>query len=605
MNGRTRLAEVCADSAVDFVTIAFVMESPEVDQDTGYPRTNFGDHCSGETYSKNGKSSHLLSGCKLIAEDIPKCQQMGKKVLLSIGGVFDDTGIANYTVSSIQNGLDFADFMWYAFGPYNSSWAGPRPFDLDETHRASVDGFDFDIEKRFSELWRSRRRQGDIDTDIPDLGDEAPWIAMIERLRSYFQAADSDRYLITGAPECPLNPGWFKMRQMIIGATFDILWIQFYNNGGCDAVNGGFNYDDWTKFLPGTMSAHAQLWIGLPAVPGSGYVEQSALEPLLHTYGTRPNFGGIMLWDSWLAVNNTDLAAGKNYLQAVREALDLVPAQPTTTVTTTSPPSLPTSPTGCSNTYTIKTKDYCYAIAEEYGITVSDILLLNPGLDSACDVATGEIICLPSSATTTIPAFPTPTEACVQSYKVRPGDYCYLVASKFGISVDELRALNPGFLAADCALVPGDILCVRRAAPHTSPVPTSNTTSSDSTSALWPNNTAIITSTSTSSTTPTSTNTSANTTTACIKYYEVVAGDYCFRIASKFGISVDQLRALNPTLNADCILMPGDKLCVKAENATTTTGLARAGAARAAGAGAAGGGGARGRGGQGEGRGGG
>src|SRR3569833_1636061 len=113
MNGRTRLAEVCADSAVNIVTIAFVMESPEVVQDSGYPRTIFGEHCSGETYSKNGKSSHLLSGCKLIAEDLHKSQQMGKKVLLSIGGVFDDTGIANYTVSSIQNGLDFADFMWY------------------------------------------------------------------------------------------------------------------------------------------------------------------------------------------------------------------------------------------------------------------------------------------------------------------------------------------------------------------------------------------------------------------------------------------------------------------------------------------------------------
>jgi chitinase len=125
-----------------------VNESPENDGTTGYPGTNFAGHCGGTYYSVNGQTSDLLDDCSAIAEDIPTCQALGVKIILSIGGVYSQQG-SNYAVSTVQNGEDFATFLWYAFGPYDASWTGPRPFD-SATVTNAVDGFDFDIEEKFS-----------------------------------------------------------------------------------------------------------------------------------------------------------------------------------------------------------------------------------------------------------------------------------------------------------------------------------------------------------------------------------------------------------------------------------------------------------------------
>lgn len=56
---------------------------------------------------------------------------------------------SNYLVTSEENGVDFADFLYKAFGPKDDSWTGPRPFDVDEDTPTVVDGFDFDIEEYF------------------------------------------------------------------------------------------------------------------------------------------------------------------------------------------------------------------------------------------------------------------------------------------------------------------------------------------------------------------------------------------------------------------------------------------------------------------------
>lgn len=95
----------------------------------------------------NDKNSLLLSSCSYIKDDIKKCQSLGKKVLLSVGGVFSES--SNYTLSSVQNGIDFADFLYEAFGPFKAGYTGPRPFDVSSTDHATLDGFDFDIEYMF------------------------------------------------------------------------------------------------------------------------------------------------------------------------------------------------------------------------------------------------------------------------------------------------------------------------------------------------------------------------------------------------------------------------------------------------------------------------
>lgn len=146
-SGFDSLGSYCESGSFEYVTVAFVNNSPE--QDTSglnYPGTNFGAHCAADVYTKDGKKSNLLSQCTFIAEDITKCQALGKKVLLSVGGAWLPG--TNYTVSSVAKGNQFADFLWGAFGPYNPTFAGPRPFDFNGNH-VTVDGFDFDIETKF------------------------------------------------------------------------------------------------------------------------------------------------------------------------------------------------------------------------------------------------------------------------------------------------------------------------------------------------------------------------------------------------------------------------------------------------------------------------
>ena len=85
----------------------------------------------------------------MIAEDIPYCQSKGVKVLLSIGGEFnqDPRWYSDYTVSTRENGVDFAKFLSNAFGTAKADYDGPRPFG-----DVTVDGFDFDIEKSLGKI---------------------------------------------------------------------------------------------------------------------------------------------------------------------------------------------------------------------------------------------------------------------------------------------------------------------------------------------------------------------------------------------------------------------------------------------------------------------
>lgn len=143
--GDADIGDVCADSSFEYITLAFITTSPENGGASGLPGSNFAGHCWAGDYEANGHTSGLLSDCPSLTPGIDVCQtQYGKKVLLSIGGVF--TEASNYSISSYENGVEFANFIWGAYGPYDKSWGSqPRPFDYDDVHVA-VDGYDFDIE---------------------------------------------------------------------------------------------------------------------------------------------------------------------------------------------------------------------------------------------------------------------------------------------------------------------------------------------------------------------------------------------------------------------------------------------------------------------------
>jgi chitinase len=144
-SGSETLASHC-DSGVDYITLGFVNMSPQ-NEPSGYPGTNFGEHCWAGTYNNtSGEPTQLLSNCIDIKGDINYCQQQGVKIILSIGGAHTD-GVNDYQVDA-DKGASFATFLWKAFGPYDPTWGGPRPFD-NGTEHAAVDGFDFDIEAAY------------------------------------------------------------------------------------------------------------------------------------------------------------------------------------------------------------------------------------------------------------------------------------------------------------------------------------------------------------------------------------------------------------------------------------------------------------------------
>ncbi|KAH8879720.1 glycoside hydrolase [Thozetella sp. PMI_491] len=302
LNGLT-LDEYCAQPGFEYITVSFVVNSPEEDTSgLGYPGMNIDGGCHNATVYFNattGKPSRLLKGCTEIETGIPACQKLGRKVLLSIGG---QEAYGNYTVSTAERGVQFAEFMWGAFGPVNSSWTGPRPFGS-----SVIDGFDFDLE-------------------YPS-GMEG-YVAMITRLRELITASASpDSYVITGAPLCALETtDYYRFMAELIGnATFDAIWVQFYNSPGCDWTSGkGLNYDDWESYLQKGASKDAKIFIGLLGdsvnASSTGYINAPDAYQVVTKYRSRPSFGGVMVWDAITGSNSTGNPKNLTYYQVLHDA---------------------------------------------------------------------------------------------------------------------------------------------------------------------------------------------------------------------------------------------------------------------------------------------
>ncbi|KAI0847622.1 glycoside hydrolase superfamily [Daldinia vernicosa] len=369
------LGEHCESDSIDYVTLGFVNNSPENGNGTGYPGTNFAAHCAAEVYVNNNRDSKLLSSCSFIKDDIKKCQQLGKKVLLSIGGEFSSS--SNYTLSSVQAGIDFADFLYQAFGPFKSGYTGPRPFDTSSTEHVTIDGFDFDIETTFS--------------------NQQPYVNMVNHLRDLI-TADSESIILTAAPQCPQSADYFQMETILQQAKFDKIWIQFYNNPTCEAWSTGFNYNDWESFISGGVNSAAELFIGLPGsasavgLLGSGYITAQQAKDLICTYKKQEHFGGAMLWDAYYASQNKDLA-GKNYYDLVAEALkcggcDGDVCKPATTSSSVTTSSTTSSSTSSSTSSTVSTTSSSTSSTVSTTSTSSSASSTSSSISTSSSVAT-------------------------------------------------------------------------------------------------------------------------------------------------------------------------------------------------------------------------
>lgn len=303
-------------SGIDVIVLAFLYE---FGNGNNIPSGTIGQSCY---ISTSGEGQD----CDAVATSIATCQSAGVKVILSLGGAS-----GSYSLQSQSEAETIGQYVWESYGNSGNTTV-QRPF--GDTF---VNGFDFDIEVNEGNQY---------------------YQYMISTLRSNFASDPSNTYYITGAPQCPIPEP--NMGEIIGNATFDYLWVQFYNNNnythpcslGFDG-NAPNNYDQWVSFIADTPSADAKIFFGVPAAPlaangaPSGetyYITPAQLATVVSEYQSNSHFGGIMMWSAGFSDSNVN--NGCTYAQEAHNILltgspcsGSGSTSPTSTATTTSKPT--------------------------------------------------------------------------------------------------------------------------------------------------------------------------------------------------------------------------------------------------------------------------
>ncbi|KAF8649840.1 hypothetical protein AX16_005603 [Volvariella volvacea WC 439] len=287
-----RLSFYCQDDIIDVIPMAFLYI---FFGEGGLPVIDFANICS-----QSGSGTFpgtRLADCSFLESDIRTCQARGKILTLSLGGATAEAGF-----TSDSQARQFAKTIWDLFLGGRSSM---RPFG-----DAILDGVDLDIES----------------------GSPAHYAAFVNELRSLSANADK-RYYITAAPQCPFPDA--KIGGALSEASFDAVYVQFYNNYCQTSVPSEFNFDVWDRWArTESPNPNIKVYIGAPAsadAAGSGYVRSSTLIEVAKNAQQRySSFGGVMLWDADQAyTNNRYDVAIKNALVTGDDSND----QPVTTRT--------------------------------------------------------------------------------------------------------------------------------------------------------------------------------------------------------------------------------------------------------------------------------
>ena len=296
-SNQDRLLTTCQNPSYDIINIGFVDVFPNQGAG-GWPGTNFGNACWSDYYEHKGVNTSLLKTCPDIGPDVIECQQTyGKKILLSIGGGYPNS----YYIKNNKSGVNFADFLWAAFGPVSATKRGiPRPWG-----DAGVDGFDFDIENLMDPA-----PQANYQT--------SGYAAMISRFKNTLFPIDKTKpYYISGAPQCTIPDS--HLSEVLANSWFDFFSIQFYNTPACSARAGiqkiqkrrsknDISYLTWTQQT--SLNPNVKMSIGLPAwtdaaIDPSYYLTPAEAQTLMNKFYRNAKFGGIMLWEATAAQRNT------------------------------------------------------------------------------------------------------------------------------------------------------------------------------------------------------------------------------------------------------------------------------------------------------------
>ncbi|KAG6554571.1 hypothetical protein Mapa_003589 [Marchantia paleacea] len=247
------LASLCTSGNYGIVIIAYLSRFGRNQS----PVLNLGGHCD------------VLSGsCQRYASEVATCQRRGIRVLLSLGG-----GAGGYGFDTADEARLLAQDIWdnYMGGSSSNSPLG----------EVKLDGIDLRI---YSGGFRF----------YADLGGRLREIAM----------DNGYKYVYFGvSPQCPcpdpsLGPdsaGKFMETELV-----DLVFVQFYNNPGCD-IRGGINdlVSSWRKWITTITASKPAIFISLPASPsaGEGFMDPNTLkDKVLPSIKRIGNYSGVALW---------------------------------------------------------------------------------------------------------------------------------------------------------------------------------------------------------------------------------------------------------------------------------------------------------------------
>jgi LysM repeat protein len=176
--------------------------------------------------------------------------------------------------------------------------------------------------------------------------------------------------------------------------------------------------------------------------------------------------------------------------------------------------------------YTIRSGDTYFRLAQRFGTTVEAITRANPGVNPN-NLQIGQVICIPTAGPGPTP----PPGTCPGGflYTIRSGDTFFLLARRFGTTVEAITRANPGVNPNNLQI--GQVICIPVPGPGPTPPPPPP---------VCPG-----------------------------FFYTIRSGDTYFFLAQRFGTTVEALIAANPGVNPNnlqigqviCIPVPGPVPC--------------------------------------------
>ncbi|KAJ6294955.1 hypothetical protein OIU76_022943 [Salix suchowensis] len=243
------LADTCETGNYRFVNVAFL--------------SIFGNGRKPEMSLEGANCDPNAGGCAWLSNGITYCQNLGIKVLLSIGGRSD-----NYSLSSADDAIKIAYYIWNSFlGGHETSIKRP----LGD---AILDGVDFYI----------------------NTGSGLYWDDLARALHGF---SGERKVYLAAAPQCPFPDA--HLDTAIKTGLFDYVWVQFYNNTSCQYSGNANNLLNGWKQSWIQVEAN-QVFLGLPTAPQAahGFIPVDVLNSeVLPSIKISPKFGGVMLWNKY------------------------------------------------------------------------------------------------------------------------------------------------------------------------------------------------------------------------------------------------------------------------------------------------------------------